>query len=138
MPPVEGRLKEEDKETVLDSGADDFIAKLIQESELWDKIGQCLNVGLLFDEQERPAADRPETLPLTKESLVELPQKLVVDMRAAVQGGYMGRLAELARSAGDNHPGLSQQLLELVDRYDYETISRLFLERKQGAGKSDH
>jgi CheY-like chemotaxis protein len=125
---VSASVFEDDKATVLESGADDFIAKPVQEAEFWEKIGQCLKVELLFDDKKRPAADRSETLPLTIERMAEFPKELVEDMQAAVQGGYMEQLAELVQSAAEHHPELSQQLLKLIDHYDYEALSRLFLE----------
>jgi CheY-like chemotaxis protein len=125
---VSASVFEEERNKVLESGADDFIAKPIQEGELLEKIGQCLKVEYLFEEKKRPAADRPEALPLTRQRVAELPKELVEEMRAAIQGGYMERLADLAKNAADHHPELSQQLLKLVDHYDYEALSRLFLE----------
>jgi signal transduction histidine kinase/DNA-binding response OmpR family regulator len=129
---VSASVFKEDKNKVLESGADDFIAKPIQEAELWKKIGQCLKVELLFDDKKRLAADRSETLPLTRERMAGLPKELVEDMRAAVQGGYMERLAELAKQAAVIHPELSEQFLKIIYDYDYETLSRLFLEDGEG------
>ena len=50
-------------------------------------------------------------------------------MSAAVQGGYMDRLARLAGRAAEQHPEISKQLLNLVDQYDFKYLSRLFLEK---------
>jgi DNA-binding response OmpR family regulator len=128
---VSASVFEEDQDKVLESGADDFIPKPIQEAELLEKIGQCLNVEFLSDDQQQPAADRSEYLPLTGERLAELPKDLVEEMRAAVQGGYMERLAELAKQAAVIHPELSEQFLKIIFDYDYETLSRLFLEDEE-------
>lgn len=122
---------EEDRFKVLESGADDFIAKPIQESGLWEKIGRLLEVEFLFEDEEvvlTPPSEWQEEFPPIKEHLGNLPEQLVAEMRAAVQGGYMERLAELAQRAAVIQPRLSRHLLTLVDQYDYETLSRLFLE----------
>ena len=132
---VSASVFEEDKHKILESGADDFIAKPIQEAELWDKIGQSLNVEFLFDDQVKPAAGPPDSLRLTRQHIAEMPDGLVTEMRTAVQGGYMERLTELARSASEHHPGISQQLLELVEIYDYEALSRLFLKKSDSEAK---
>jgi CheY-like chemotaxis protein len=134
---VSASVFKEDQDKVPESGADDFIAKPIQEIELWEKIGQCMKIEFLYDGGERPAADRSKTAPLTRERVAELPEELMGKMRAAVQGGYMQRLAELAGRAGDDHPELSQQLLGFVDRYDYDALARLFLKNTNDAGKTD-
>ena len=129
---VSASVFEEDQDKVLESGADDFLPKPIQEAELLGKIGQCLNVEFLSDDQQQPAADRSEYLPLTGERLAELPKDLVEEMRAAVQGGYMERLAELAKQAAVIGPELSEQFLKIIYDYDYETLYRLFLEDEEG------
>jgi len=134
---VSASVFEEDQNKVLESGADDFIAKPIPETELLEKIGQCLKVEFLFEDQKRPADDRSETLPLTREDIAELPQELVEEMQEAVKDGHMQRMVELAQSAADHHPELSQQLLKLIDRYDYKALYHLFLENINDAGKKD-
>ena len=129
---------EEDRHKVLKSGADEFIAKPIREAELWEKIGQLLNVKFLYTEETPGPKKLHEPLAnvaVTKENLAELPAEIFRAMQAAVQGGYMERQAELARSVSDTHPGLSQQLLEMVDKYDYKALSDLFLENPNEAGK---
>ena len=45
-----------------------------------------------------------------------------------VKGGYMTRLKELIESEADSHPELSARLLKLVDNFDYNALSKLFLE----------
>jgi CheY-like chemotaxis protein len=120
-----------DRKMVLDSGADDFIAKPIQESELWEKIAQLLKVEFLF-ENEAPlpnaSAESSQKPPLTKEDLTRLPRELVEAMRTAVRGGYMERLAEHALEADVPEPQLAERLLEMIDRYDYDSLFHLFIE----------
>ena len=126
---VSASVFEEDRHKVLESGADDFIAKPIQEAELWEKIEQCLKVEFIYETKEQAEVDRLEAGPLAIEDISELPDELVQEMRAAIQGGYMDRLAELAGRAADRHPQLSRHILKLVDRYDFDSLSRLFLEK---------
>jgi CheY-like chemotaxis protein len=119
----------EDQEGVLESGADEFIAKPIQEDELWEKIGRLLEIEFLFEEEGpiRDAATASSTgTSITKERLSSLPTDLVEAMRAAVRGGYMEQLAEHAREAAEHDPELARSLLEMVDRYDYPALSELF------------
>ena len=88
----------------------------------------CLRVEFLFEERERPATEQSEKPSLTRKHMVGLPNKLVDEMRAAVQGGYMERLAELAKDVAEFKPELSEQLMKIVDGYDYKTLSHLFLD----------
>jgi signal transduction histidine kinase/DNA-binding NarL/FixJ family response regulator len=122
---------EEDRKIVLESGADDFIAKPIREVELWEKIGRLLKLEFLYEDQAPllDAYEKPsEKAALTKEDLAKLPQELVEAMRNAVRGGYMDRLAELAREAAASAPELARRLLEIIERDDYETLSHLLIE----------
>jgi len=121
----------EDRKRVLDSGADDFIAKPIQESELWEKIARLLKVEFLFEKEALlpdASAESSQKPPLTKEDLTRLPQELVEAMRTAVRGGYMERLAEHARQTGVHEPKLAERLFEMIDRYDYDNLACLFIE----------
>jgi two-component system CheB/CheR fusion protein len=71
---------EKDRKMVLDSGADDFIAKPIREAELWEKIARLIKVEFLFeDDAPLPdaSAESSQKPPLTKEDLTRLPRELV-------------------------------------------------------------
>ena len=127
---VSASVFEEDRHKVLKSGADDFIAKPIQAAEFWDKIEKCLKVEFIYENEEQAEVDQLEGKPLAIEDITELSDELVQEMRAAIQGGYMDRLAELAGRAADRHPELSRHILKLVDQYDFDTLSRLFLDKK--------
>jgi signal transduction histidine kinase/CheY-like chemotaxis protein len=121
---------DEDRKEVLESGADDFIGKPIRESELWEKIERLLKIDLVFEEAAssfKPSSAVEEKVLLTREDFAVLPEEILEDMRAAVRGGYMERLAELAKKVADIQPKLSQHLLKMVDQYDYESLSCLVL-----------
>ena len=134
---VSASVFEEDQVKVLDSGADDFIAKPVQEAELWEKIGKCLKVEVLFEDQEPSDGDRPALSTLNRAHLDELPDQLVEEMRKALTGGYMERLTELAKTAADHKPEISRQLVTLVEQYEYEALYRMFLEDVTDEGNTD-
>src|SRR4029077_1162786 len=72
----------ENRQVLLGIGADDFIAKPIQEEELFQKIHAHLGVEYVYAEE--PAAAAPEeAAELTPESLLGLPQDLIHPMREA-------------------------------------------------------
>jgi CheY-like chemotaxis protein len=127
---VSASVFKEDSDRVIEAGADGFIAKPVMKAELLEKIGQCLNIEYQFEERREPSAIEPDKPPLTRERIAELPVALVDKMREAVQGGYMVRLTELAESAADHHPELSRQLIRLVEHYDFDALTELFLEKK--------
>ncbi len=135
---VSASVFEEDRATVLESGADDFLAKPVQEADLLAKIGRCLKIDYQFEVSASEAAeDLGETSGLERNHLAELPDSLLEEMRAALEGGYMERLAELARSAADHSPAVSRRLLDLVHRYDFESLANLFLYNGNEAERKD-
>ena len=124
---VSASVFEDDKDHVLSAGADDFVAKPVQEADLFQKIGRCLNIDYRFESSSSDAMGNLSELPdLTEARLSELPENLLAEMGAAVDGGYMERLSELAHIAADHSPTISRQLMDLVQRYDLETLARLF------------
>jgi signal transduction histidine kinase/DNA-binding NarL/FixJ family response regulator len=121
---------EEDRKKVLDSGANDFIAKPIQEAELWEKIARVLKVEFLFEDRAPlpdVSAQPSEMTALTQADLINLPQGLVETMRDAFRGGYMDQLAEYAREALSHEPELAKRLLVIINRDDYDALSHLFI-----------
>ena len=106
----------------MKSGEAEFIAKPIQDADLWERIERCLNIEFLYDDRQHPAADRSEAQPLTKGRISDLPPELIEEVLAAVQGGYMERLSRLVKGAAEHHPVLAQQLQKLIDQYDYEAL----------------
>jgi len=134
---VSASVFEEDRTSVLDSGADDFVAKPIQEFDLLEKIGRCLKIDYRIESSSEATKSFAELPALTKEHLAGLPDTLLAEMRAAVEGGYMDRLTELVRRAADHSPTVSQQLLDLVHQYDLETLADLVLDNGNDGGRKD-
>ena len=124
---ISASVFEDDRATVLDSGADDFLPKPFKESELFEKIGTMLDINYVFDEDTLDIVGPSDALFLTPERISVLPEELVKSIREAVRGGYMTRLKELLESETDNYPELCNQMIKLVDNFDYDTLSNLFL-----------
>jgi len=133
---VSASVFDEDRATVLDSGADGFVAKPVQESDLLEKIGRCLKIDYRIESSEATTISG-EPPALKREHLAGLPDTLVAEMRTAVEGGYMGRMTELARRAADHSPTVSRKLLELVHQYDLETLGDLVLDTGNDGGQKD-
>jgi len=134
---VSASVFNEDRATVLDSGADDFVAKPVQESDLLEKIGRCLKIDYRVESLSEAITSVAELPALTREHLAELPDTLLAEMREALEGGYMDRMTELVRRAADHSPSVSQQLLKLVHQYDLETLANLVLDNGKDEGQKD-
>jgi len=134
---VSASVFDEDRNTVLNSGANDFVAKPIHEFDLLEKIGRCLKIDYRVDSSSEATASSAEPSALRREHLAGLPDTLIAEMRAAVEGGYMDRMTELVRRAADHSPTVSRQLLELVHQYDLETLADLVLDNGNDGGQKD-
>jgi len=134
---VSASVFNENRATVLDCGADDFVAKPVQESDLLEKIGRCLKIDYRIESSSEATIGSAEPPTLKREHLAGLPDTLLAEMRIAVEGGYMDRMTELVRRAADHSPSVSQQLLKLVHQYDLETLADLVLDNGNDGGQKD-
>ena len=124
---------DDDRLTVFQSGADDFVAKPCHEDELLEKMGVLLGIAYDYEEPEadedQPVAGGAE---LSPERLGQLPPELVTELRNATLSGSKRRLDALilrVRETGDADS--AQGLEELANRYDYDALTRLLEEACQ-------
>jgi PAS domain S-box-containing protein len=117
---------DDDRRSVAESGADDFLAKPCREDELLEKIRALL--ALTYEYQDASEAEDQDTgVPaLTTEKLAHLPRGLVEEIREATLAGnkkLLDKLAVQVRTVGDIES--AQALQVLADNYDYDTLSQL-------------
>ncbi|HEX3745341.1 MAG TPA: PAS domain S-box protein [Bryobacteraceae bacterium] len=113
---------QEDRTSVRQSGADDFLAKPCGEEELLEKIAVHLHVA--YEYAPTAAEEQPATL--SAESLREFPAAMVQQMRDATLSGnrrMLNRLIGEMRRSEDAGP--AQALQELVDRCEYDALMEL-------------
>jgi CheY-like chemotaxis protein len=113
---------QEDRTSVRQSGADDFLAKPCGEEELLQKIAVHLRVA--YEYAPTAAEEQPATL--SAESLREFPAAMVQQMRDATLSGnrrLLNRLIGEMRRSDDAGP--AQALQELVDRCEYDALMEL-------------
>jgi CheY-like chemotaxis protein len=116
----------EDRQKVLDWGADGYLRKPYKESELFEVIGKVL--GTRYEYQPLEPAPEESHL-LVAGSLGALPADLVSRMRTAAENIDYEGLEELIGIAATFSPVLAGRLLELLKRYEYETLGTLFAVR---------
>jgi signal transduction histidine kinase/DNA-binding response OmpR family regulator len=114
----------EDRLAVLESGANDYLAKPCREHELLAKIRQHLGLEYLYAGQETAAS----TLADAELRPEELPADLVAALREAIQDGDKYRMDELIRTLGEYNPQSASALQALADRYEYEALTGLLQE----------
>jgi PAS domain S-box-containing protein len=119
---------DEDRKSVSQSGADDFLAKPCREDELLEKIRALLNITYDYEEgSEGHTTGAAQAL--TSEKLRRLPRGLIEEIREATLNGDKKLLDKLTldvRTTGDAES--AQALQALADRYEYDTLTQLLEE----------
>ena len=102
--------------------ADDWMTKPFQEGDLLGRIGRLLEV-----EYDR-AAPAPRETPLAEDparAVARLPAELVGDLRRAVRQGDIVQLEKGLQIIAGRDAALAHALRLLVERYDYDALTRL-------------
>jgi len=117
---------EEDRQSALQSGADDFVAKPCNEDELLEAIRALLNITYDYEEMNMAEGQQVGVAFLSAEKLARLPLDLVEELRNATLSGNKKLLDKLllkVREAGDADS--AHALQQLADKYEYDTLTRL-------------
>jgi CheY-like chemotaxis protein len=124
---------DQDRHTVLESGADDFLSKPCREEELLEKMGSLLHI--VYDYEESDKTDDPPSPGLTAlkaATLDQLPAGIIEELREATSNGSKKRLNQLiARVREIDHAGPADALQELANKYEYDTLTKLLEEASQ-------
>ncbi len=122
---VTASAMDENRQTMLGIGADDFIAKPIQEVELFQKIHAQLGVEYVYAEVPVAAAQE-EAAELTFESLASWPQDLIDPMREAVITADLDHLLAKIQESEARDPRVAQGLRRLAEGFHYQKLLDLF------------
>ncbi|MBF0302944.1 MAG: transporter substrate-binding domain-containing protein [Desulfamplus sp.] len=139
---VSASAMEEQRIEVMASGADAFIRKPFQESEIFEAISTYLGVEFIYEadpsevllSENRSAANKsgsPENLRsgvagiLTAAAFKDIPEPLLNEMLSAVEGGYIDKLKSTIKIVSTIDVQLANRLEELADNYEYDQLIRL-------------
>ncbi|MCG8617658.1 MAG: ATP-binding protein [Desulfobacterales bacterium] len=114
---------EEDRIRVLRKGADDFMRKPFNETELLAKIAEHLDISYIYEEEDAspPVQEAP-----SERSVASLPPELKAAFReAAVQADY-DRAVALVEDIRQEDDALAGYLLPLIDQYQFDKLEALF------------
>jgi PAS domain S-box-containing protein len=120
----------EDRLTVAESGADDFVAKPCNEGELLEKIRSLLKIAYEYEEISGADGEVPLALAaLSAESLGHLHFETLQKLRSATVNGNKRLLDELILKVRENEDAqCAHALQELADKYEYDVLTRLLEE----------
>ena len=116
---------EEDRRVAFESGADAFLTKPCREDELLDTIRTLLKIDYAYEHE----AAGPDLLALNAAALAQLPTGLAEEMRRATSDGNKKLLDKLITQVRESdRAGCADALQDLVDKYEYDTLTRVLEE----------
>jgi response regulator RpfG family c-di-GMP phosphodiesterase len=112
---------DENRQELMDIGADDFISKPFREAEVFQKIHSHLGVEYVYAEQ--PTAEpQDEAAELTRESLAGWPLDLIHPMREAVITADLDQLLAKIQEVEARDPRVARGLRRLAEGFQYQKL----------------
>ena len=122
---VTASAMDENRQELMEIGADDFIGKPFREAELFQKIHAHVGVEYVYAEDPTAAAQE-EAAELTPESLAGWPQDLIDPMREAVITADLDQLLARIQEVEARDPRIAQGLRRLAEGFQYQKLLDLF------------
>ena len=122
---VTASAMDENRQELMEIGADDFISKPFREAELFQKIHAHVGVEYVYAEDPTAAAQE-EAAELTPESLAGWPQDLIDPMREAVITADLDQLLARIQEVEARDPRIAQGLRRLAEGFQYQKLLDLF------------
>jgi DNA-binding response OmpR family regulator len=122
---VTASAMDENRQELLEIGADDFISKPFREAELFQKIHAHIGVQYVYA-ADPGSATQEEAAELTPESLAGWPQDLIEPMREAVITADLDQLLARIHEIEARDPSIAQGLRRLAEGFQYQRLLELF------------
>ncbi|WP_181388414.1 YfiR/HmsC family protein [Vibrio albus] len=119
---ISASVFEEQKQQLLDLGANAYIRKPVREEQLFSEIKQQLNIHYTY----QIPVDKTEGHKLQPEDIAGLPETLRRAFAEAVLVGDIGRLNELVTEAEAHNAGVGSALRTMVEHFELNHIQALF------------
>ena len=122
---VTASAMDDNRQELMEIGANDFIGKPFREVELFQKIHSHLGVEYVYAEDPTPAV--PErAAELTPGSLAGWPPDLIRPMREAVISADLDDLLAKIEAIEARDPGIAHGLRRLAEQFEYQQLLDLF------------
>jgi DNA-binding response OmpR family regulator len=121
---------DEDRESFLAGGADDFVRKPIEEEQLFDSIQRLLGIEYLYELQPDTEPTEKPDLSTCRKALSSLPVELTEQMRQTVPEGDLDQLRTLLDQVRIHDVQLLKSLHILIDGFELETLQTIFSQRR--------
>jgi PAS domain S-box-containing protein len=121
---VTASAMDDNRQELMEVGADDFIGKPFREAELFQKIHAHVGVEYVYAEDSSAKAPE-EPAPITVGSLAGLSQGLMHTMREAVLAADLDQLLETIGEIEARDPVVARGLRRLAEDFQYQKLSEL-------------
>jgi PAS domain S-box-containing protein len=118
---VTASAMDDNRQELLEIGADDFLGKPFREAELFQKIHDHLGVEYVYAEQ-LTNADPEETVELASGALASWPQDLIDPMREAVITADLDQLLAIIQQSESHDPHIAKGLRRLAESFQYQKL----------------
>jgi DNA-binding response OmpR family regulator len=116
---------DDNRQELMEVGADDFIGKPFREAELFQKIHAHVGVEYQYAEDSEDA-EPAGAVELTPESLAGWPRDLIDPMREAVITADLDRLLARIHELEARDPRVARGLCRLAEGFQYQKLLDLF------------
>jgi CheY-like chemotaxis protein len=118
---VTASAMDDNRQDLMDIGADDFIGKPFREAELFQKIH--VHLGLEYQYAEDPTdADQQEAAELKPNSLAGWPREVIDSMREALITADLDQLLATIQEIETRDPRIAHGLRHLAESFQYEKL----------------
>jgi CheY-like chemotaxis protein len=119
---VTASVFEEDKAAILSAGYDDFLIKPIQESKVFEKISEHLEVSYIYEEMTSILSEKRRFRENQWNNLRKLSTSLICDLEYATLALDDERLNRLVSDIPSDCGELEQIIRNCLENFDYHTI----------------
>ena len=128
---ITGSAFEEEIQTALSNGCDDFVRKPFRTAEIFEKMAQHLGVRYTYAESTQSLALSPQpesktdSLELSAESLTMMSANWVEELRQAATKVNAKLILQLIEQIPQSHTSVAKALIHLVDNFRFAEIVAL-------------
>ncbi len=119
---------QEDRETVIASGCDDFLRKPYRETEIFDLMAKYLGLSYQYEQLDVETVNKPNSaqkITLTATALSHLPQTWLAQLHQAVVTLEVTQINQVIEQIKLEEPQLAAALTELAENFEYDRLLAL-------------
>ncbi|MDM8522407.1 ATP-binding protein [Desulfococcaceae bacterium HSG8] len=123
---VSASIFKNEQELVRAAGCDDFVAKPVSETEIFDMMQKHLGVSYVYENSDSSRSGKPSEM-LTPDSLSGLSSEMLVKLRNAAEELDPEMIRQAIHEIRQTEPLLADGLSVFADNYEYDKITSLIL-----------